>query len=354
LENSLERILPDYDGDIGQNWKSSDRNFGTPGTVNAAQRISPPPYIRQVVHQPAVPGPKDAVSVRALIESPTGILKRAVVWHRVDGTSAFEQLPMADDGRHGDGAAGDGIFGALLPARPLGTIVEFYIEAENPQGTRRWPEATFGANGTQANGLYQVDTEPTGALPRYRLIMTEAERQTLLKIEAQPWYLPSDAEMNATFISTEDGQSEIRYRCGVRQRGTTSRDFDPPSRRVNIPNDAPWHGVTAINLNGVRPHSQVAGSALARLAGLPAARARLVEVRENGAARSGPGTPVPGLYAHNEELDKDYLSAAFPEDSSGNLYGTSSYADLKYLGPDAASYGAQFFYTKESTTIGRI
>lgn len=348
LGNSLERILPDYDGDVGQNWKSSDRNFGTPGTVNSANRISPTPFIRQAVHQPAVPNPSDAVSVRAMIESPGGGLKRATLWHRLDGAANFQQIPMADDGLHGDGLAGDGVYGALLPARAVGTIVEFYIEAENPQGTRRWPEATFGANGTTANCLYQVDSEPIGSLPRYRLIMTEAERQTLLKIEAQPWYLPSDAEMNATFISTEDGQSEIRYRCGVRQRGTTSRDTDPPSRRVNIPNDTPWHGVTALNLNGVRPHSQVAGSALARLAGLPAARARLVEVRENGVARSGPGTPIPGLYAHNEELDDHYLAAAFPGDSGGNLYGTSSYADLNYLGPDPASYRAPFFYTKES------
>ena len=322
LGNSLERILPNFDGDVGQNWSSSDRNFGTPGAVNAAQRIQPPPFIQQVEHQPPLPGPTDPVAVRARIESPNGVLKRTTVWHRVDGSSNFQQSQMADDGLHGDGLAGDGIYGALLPARALGTIVEFFVEAENPQGTRRWPEPTFGANSAPANCLYQVDAEPSGSLPRYRLIMTEAERQTLQKIEAQPWYLPSDALVNATFISTEEGQSEIRYRCGVRQRGTTSRDLDPPSRRVNFPNDSPWHGVTALNLNGIRPHSQVIGSALARLSGLPAARARLVEVRENGVARLGPGTPVPGLYAHNEELDDAYLAPAFPNDAKMALDST--------------------------------
>jgi spore coat protein CotH len=41
----------------------------------------------------------------------------------------FERADMYDDGAHGDGAAGDGVFGADLPAYPVGTYVRFYVEA---------------------------------------------------------------------------------------------------------------------------------------------------------------------------------------------------------------------------------
>jgi len=41
----------------------------------------------------------------------------------------FTKVVMADDGLHGDGAAGDGTYGAVIPGRNAGTLVRFYIEA---------------------------------------------------------------------------------------------------------------------------------------------------------------------------------------------------------------------------------
>ncbi|MCB0543047.1 MAG: CotH kinase family protein [Lewinellaceae bacterium] len=41
----------------------------------------------------------------------------------------FTPLQMYDDGQHQDGASGDGLYGAVLPAQSAGTWVRFYIEA---------------------------------------------------------------------------------------------------------------------------------------------------------------------------------------------------------------------------------
>ena len=47
---------------------------------------------------------------------------------------------MSDDGAHGDGLALDGVYGALLPAQPDGTVVEFYVEAVDASNkTNSWP-----------------------------------------------------------------------------------------------------------------------------------------------------------------------------------------------------------------------
>jgi hypothetical protein len=49
--------------------------------------------------------------------------------YRFGPRAAFERSAMFDDGQHGDGAAGDGVFGATIPASS--NVVHFYIYAEN-------------------------------------------------------------------------------------------------------------------------------------------------------------------------------------------------------------------------------
>lgn len=62
----------------------------------------------------------------------------------------FVPQKMADDGRHDDGSADDGVYAAILPALPAGTHAAWYVEARAPHelGTVAFkPEATeHGAN----------------------------------------------------------------------------------------------------------------------------------------------------------------------------------------------------------------
>ncbi|MEL7250421.1 MAG: CotH kinase family protein [Bacteroidota bacterium] len=52
-----------------------------------------------------------------------------ILYYGLGLDGAFERIPMYDDGMHGDQAAGDNIYGALIPAYQSGTYVRYYFEA---------------------------------------------------------------------------------------------------------------------------------------------------------------------------------------------------------------------------------
>jgi hypothetical protein len=57
----------------------------------------------------------------------------------------FEKTPMYDDGQHGDGVAGDGLFGVTIPGFGNGMYVRFYIEALAADPARTAAYAPEGA-----------------------------------------------------------------------------------------------------------------------------------------------------------------------------------------------------------------
>ncbi len=113
------------------------------------------PTIQNVVHAPLQVAPSDAPVVTAEIgiSGPSGnpTLGSVLLWSRARG--AFESTLMFDDGMHGDGAPGDGRFGATIPptvmaALRFGDDVEYYVEAQaataavlHGDGVEIWPFA---------------------------------------------------------------------------------------------------------------------------------------------------------------------------------------------------------------------
>ena len=55
--------------------------------------------------------------------------ERVMLYHASAALAPFQRLPMMDDGKHQDGAAGDGLYGAAIPAQDAGTHVQYYVEA---------------------------------------------------------------------------------------------------------------------------------------------------------------------------------------------------------------------------------
>ena len=151
---------------------------------------------------------------------------------------------MLDDGAHADGLANDGFFGAVLPARPNNTVVEFYIEARDLEGNiRTWPAAVQPSATQSANMLYQVsDAIYTGQQPLYLLVMTESERAELDYMGNSLPDALSDAEMNGTFISVDQLGTDIHYTVGIRNRGHGSRTARPNNYHVKFPSDQRWQG----------------------------------------------------------------------------------------------------------------
>jgi len=367
---SLELINTRMPNDYGQNWTASAQDNGTLGMINSVAEENVAPFILDVAHTPIVPTENETVAVTARIidELRTGIT--VTLHYRVD-VSVYEdediyphhelddyiRITMLDDGAHGDDAANDEIYGAEIPVHQDGTIIEYYIEASDAVAySRTWPAPSFvdGIPEQVTNALYQVDNTfdgyaswQPGRQPIYYLIMTEMEKGRLLDIgDGQGGERNSDAQVNATFVSVDGVDVKIRHNLGVRNRGHGSRGDPPNNYRLKFPQDRPWKGVTAINLNTKYTYNQLAGNALFQLSGLPQPNVTVVQVRVNGENLSEPGQSMYGSYAHVEVIDSDFASNHFPDNAAGNAYKCmrdDGPADLRYRGSNPDDYRNSYF-----------
>ncbi|MEO6246653.1 MAG: lamin tail domain-containing protein [Opitutaceae bacterium] len=366
---SLELINAAFDNNRGQNWGASTTAQGTPGAANSIAASDIAPVVTAVRHFPLVPTSTQAVTVNATVLDDRGVAVTVTVSYRRDGTASWTSAPMFDDGAHDDGAAGDHVFGAGLPAAADGTIMEFYISATDGTRARTWPAPALNSASPRdplvaeqsQNCLYQVDNKIyTGTMPVYRVVMKSADRTTLTEINLGDGG-SSHAHFNATFITVDGTSSELRYSTGVRNRGHSSATRQPESLAVAIPNDRNWKGRTTLNLNSQYTHLQLLGSAFLRHAGLSAPESRQIQVRVNNAdpTSGAPTPPTYGFYVCNEYQDSDFASHHFPNDSSGNIYAVRrtdwppyQEGDFTYLPPAGLNGGDPYrnVYSKNTNT----
>jgi hypothetical protein len=353
---SLELVNPALPSSAGQNWAASAPDGGTPGAANSVATNNAPPLVLDVQHYPAIPRASQTVTVTARIVDEVLSGAAVSVLYRNDGTTNFTAAPMADDGFHGDGSAGDGLHGAFLPARPDQTIVEFYVQVSDAGGrTRTWPAPTDD-HGTQgANAFYQVDESVyAGTQPIYRFIVPASEWTAWLDLmDNTSGGQFSNAEMNGTLIRGNAATAEVRYTAGFRNRGQGTRSAHPHNLNVSLPSDRRLGNLRTLDFNTRTVHSQVAGNAIFSAAGLPAPYGAPVQVRMNGnnlanASPDGSSNSYQfGSYFCFEPYDSDYADNHFPADPAGNLYKGKSYfdtvelhphAELEYLGTNVAAY----------------
>ncbi len=363
---SLELINKAFDNSKGQNWGDSTTAEGTPGVANSIAATNIAPVISSVEHFPLLPTSSDVVTVNAKLtdELTTGLT--ATLFWKLDAAGSFTSAAMFDDGAHGDGLAGDGRFGAQIPAQVNGAIVEFYVQASDAAAnTRTWPKIAQDYNtGTStyfasqaANCLYQVDnTTFGGAMPIYRMVMKAADKVTLAAInDAGGGGGGSHAKFNMTWITVDGSSRELRYTCSARNRGHGSGSHDPQSFHASFTSDQDWKGVTGLNLNTFYTYLQLFGSTLMRKAELACFESRQVQVRINATdltqagGLSADGGHSYYCYVANENPDSDYAAHHFPLDSSGNIYSVrredagSLEGDLKYIDANPNSYRTVYF-----------
>ena len=141
VRDGLSRFLENYQPDPGA------PNFGTGGSVMGAT----PPNVALLGVDPAtlVEGAPIRVTARALDD--TGVAAMSVIY-RVAGSliTGGIRVNLHDDGQHGDGAAGDGVFSGLLGTGfKEGMEMEFFLESiDLDESIQREPEkATFATGG---------------------------------------------------------------------------------------------------------------------------------------------------------------------------------------------------------------
>lgn len=317
--SSLELVHARLTNKSGQNWQSSV-GMPTPGAANsvALDDSAFAPLIQNVEHTPRVPTSTDTVTIRARLRDTTTVGLSATLYYRISDDPQlepeFSMTPMVDDGLHNDGDANDGLFGAALPAMAEDTIVEFYVSATDGINERTWPAPT--SIGQVANALYQVDDEaaPEGE-GMYRLILTARENRAFNRIDRD-----SNAQMNCTLIADDCSGPVIRYLCGMRVRGASSRNDTPPPMRLNIPRDRRWNGTSSMNLNSQFTWLQFIGMKLFQASDLPAPDSMRIALRRNGQDPTTGDNEDYGRFVHLQPLNGDLIDEKFPNDRQGNLY----------------------------------
>ncbi len=312
---SMELRNPAVSNDNGQNWAASTALAGaTPGAANSVLSVNIPPVIHGVKHFPAIPKSTDNVTISCQLtdETPVGGLTATLFWRTsVD----FQSAPMTGDG--------SGVFSAILGPKNNLTIVEFYISASDGVNTRTWPAPT--SEGQNANCQYQVDNETLNATDSYyRLILTAAENAAYetLAGNGPGSDHASDRQFNQTLVVVRGADTTIRYRCGMRIRGNSSRNYQFKPLRVIIPNDDLWDGASVFNLNPKASFLQYLGARAFQAAGLRNADSIPVELRRNGieSTTSTGTTPDYGKWTRLEDDGGDLVDNHWPTANGGNLY----------------------------------
>lgn len=129
-----------------KNFVSNRRNFllANPEVAQVAPIIHHADYRNASGSMWTPPQAGEPVQVTAQVSSANGIFQ-VVLYHAGGLAGNFSSIPMVDDGLHGDGAAGDGLYGATLPAYPAGSWVRFYIEAQANNAVRSASYLPVGA-----------------------------------------------------------------------------------------------------------------------------------------------------------------------------------------------------------------
>lgn len=340
---SLELVNPDLSNRSGQNWLATAAGEESPGEINGAFSPDAAPMIFDVKHTPAIPSSTDQVVITADLKDIAGETLSAILSYGTNSNDSANRtvLLMKDDALNGDGDAGDGIFGATLPAFLDGTVVDFYVTASDGSSSRTWPGPTDESGGQGANALYQVEEVMVTSdqdLPLYRLILSPDEND---EFAFDNYNRNSNAQMNVTFIAQIGDDTDIRYQAGIRRRGAGSRSRNPRTMRLVLPGDQPWQDTRKMNLNSQYNYLQFFGQKLFAASRLPSAKARPVELFMNGADQANSGDVLYGAYVHMEPQGSESVARQFPDDDSGNLYSKRRPdSKLAHRAGDIAAYQA--------------
>ena len=314
---SLELVYPALTNRSGQNWSASEGG-ATPGVANSAalEESGVAPLILDVGHSPLVPSSTDPVTIRARLNDTTVLGISVKVFYRISSLDpeGFTEAVMSDDGLHNDGAAGDGVFGVVLPAMNDQEIVEFYLSANDGSNVRTWPAPSDV--GQVANLHYQVDDAPNPPGEGvYRLIMTASENRAFNRIDRD-----SNAQHHCTLLADDCSGPVVRYQCGVRVRGASSRQDTPPPMRLNLPRDRKWNGESQLNLNTQFTWLQFIGMKLFQASDLPAPDSKRIALRRNGQDLAQDTEEDYGSFVHLQPLNSEFIDDKLQDDAQGNLY----------------------------------
>lgn len=222
------------------------RNLGTPGAENSVREAlraatgsgNLGPVLADFEHRPASPSASEAVAVTGRVSAAAGVASVTLHWRQGSAAGAFATVDLLDDGRHGDGDAGDGTYGGDIPPQAQAARVVFFVEAVDSLGARR----RFPADAPERTLLYQVQGSISSAVETARVVLDTARTSEL---QNRPLF--SNDLLPGTFVFDDD---QVYYNVGVRYRGSPWGRPGRNNYRVRLEEDRPFvRGKKALNLD---------------------------------------------------------------------------------------------------------
>jgi hypothetical protein len=236
---------------------------------------------------------------------------------------AVTTAPMLDDGLHGDGAAGDGVYAAIIPGAAARTLVHYRVRAATAADTTTYP---YDDDPAPTRAYYH--RPPSGS--RYHLFLAQPELDVL---QAAARATPRrDVDARGTLVIDGVAFPDIRVGLG----GRWPRANPPFAWRFRLHPDRPHRGVTALNLTWSRPDVQQAIFDAFATVGLPHLASEVIDLDlTTGATTASPWA----RYLVFESPDARWLAThAYPDATA--LYqarscessGPRRNSDLYYFG----------------------
>ena len=194
----------------------------TPGSPNLGGTALPGPLIEEIQHAPQVPTDTEDLRVTARVRASFQPVASVTLRWRVN-FGPESSLPMWDDGARGDGATGDGLYAATLPANLAspGQMIRYRIVATDTQGaTSRWPLFPSATTSPEYLGTMVQPTNLVTQLPVFHLFVAPTQLAGI------------DTESGGRIALFHDG--ELYDNAYMELRGNTSAGLNKKSHRLEF------------------------------------------------------------------------------------------------------------------------
>jgi CotH kinase protein/Lamin Tail Domain len=214
---SLELKSPNLDGSLASNWLPSFQDGGTALSANSPENLLLPSII--LTEEYVVSNPSTATSISATISSnPSSV---TLTYKHM--FNAEVQVSMFDDGAHGDGSAGDQVYGASIPGFSAGDLVRYKINATNGQGSIQSP---YVSDSIGYHGYVIQDSSVSSQVPIMQLFMEPSELNDMIINHSQD-------DQKFTVIISQG--SKVFDNAQIWIKGGVKRVFPKKSFAVDLP-----------------------------------------------------------------------------------------------------------------------
>lgn len=231
-------ILPELEVQSGNLYAQEPRYFTTPtpGAANVGGVADLGPIITRAGFSPDPPGSNDDLVVTCRVARAFSPVAGVSLTWRVM-FNASNTVAMLDDGLHGDGAAGDGIYGAVIAHTnyATGQMVRWFFSAADTQAhISRWPLFTDPLDSAEYLGTVVQPGYVTSSLPVIHLFAPAS----VLQPGPTTTQTGADSQAGSRVSLYHDG--EFYDNVYMALRGNTTATYNKKSHRIEFNREHPF------------------------------------------------------------------------------------------------------------------